>query len=331
MHFSLMPFDIKGRVLDTSFIATDHKFLPDSLGLRAQTLKLRFADPEMKADFLTPRISFEELIPRLENIKHFMDSSTFSGRVFHRAFIGDPAGMIYSPVYIKNRAIYDAVLNRPIAKFTIIRADKFQSLDTRRDWKIKFISALCPNCGWDLTGERNSVVLFCKNCDMAWQVSRGGFKKLNFGVVPWREKKVVYIPFWRMKIKLEGLDPGSHADLIKIANLPGFWTPAFKVRPRVFLRMAKQLTIVQPAKDLRRTLAGLDLCPVTLNVSAALDSIKVILADIAVSRKKILPLLSGMDIKMKESLLVYLPFTVRGNEFIQTQMKFSIQRNAMRI
>ena len=72
----------------------------------------------------------------------------------------------------------------------------------------------------------------------------------------------MYLPFWRIKAGVSGIDLDSYADLVKIANLPKamqenwndvpfyFWAPAFKIRPKVFLRLANNVTLAQPRERL---------------------------------------------------------------------------------
>ncbi|MDY7031632.1 MAG: hypothetical protein SVY10_06945 [Thermodesulfobacteriota bacterium] len=365
MFFSLEPYQVKKKFLDTSLLASKNNFMPDTLGLRIQTQKLKFAVRGMKGSFLSPQILMSEVVSqveqtcnsrealgrlantglpvsKIERISHSRDSKKSSKSTFHRAFIGDVTSMIYAPVYMKGSEIYDAILDRPITKSTDMIVEGLQSTDNCQNWKINFISAMCPHCGWDLEGERDSVILFCKHCDSSWQVTEQGFKRLPFSIVPSKEKNVVYIPFWRMDVMVNGLDACSYADLIRLANLPKaiqkeweeeklyFWSPAFTTNPKLFLRLTKQMTLFQPSEETRGTLDGSTLCPVTIPLSEALESVKIILANISIPKKKIFPLLPEMDIKSKSSLLVYFPFVIRGNEFIQNQMKFSIQRNAVR-
>ncbi len=146
-----------------------------------------------------------------------------------------------------------------------------------------------------------------------------------------------------MKVEIEGLQLESYADLIKLANLPRamreeckkrefyFWSPAFHVPPRLFLRLAKQTTVLQPPAEFEESIPKKSsLYPATLPVDEALESVTVTLAGIAVPKKKFFPLLPDLAIRLEESVLIYLPFALEGDEFIQTEMNFSINRNTMR-
>jgi predicted Zn-ribbon and HTH transcriptional regulator len=381
MSFLVKSFNIQNKVVDTSFLATDHTFLPSSLGIRTQTLKLSFADPRTKASFLSPRISFQDAISRFGVSIHETERAISSGRFFDRnfirdavsnfgapiqeavsrfgesrdetesavssdfflrTFIGDTVSIIYLPVYMKGSAVYDAILNRPIAKLDARDIDHFRTSDKQRNWKIHFIPAQCPDCGWDLTGGKQSISLLCKNCDTAWQVHKGKFKKLSYSAVPSGDKKVVFLPFWRMKVQMSGLNLHSYADLVRFANLPRaikkewekigifFWAPAFKLQPRMFLRLAKQMTILQPHEEFKEEVPTSALHPVSLDSNDAFDSIMITLAHMTKRKNRIFPLLPHVKMSLKNARLVYFPFTLKGTDFIQTQMQFSIQRNALR-
>jgi predicted RNA-binding Zn-ribbon protein involved in translation (DUF1610 family) len=340
-YYSLKPFAVNNRVVDTSFRASNHTFLPDSLGLRSQTLKLRFATKKETGNFLHPQVPFSNVLSSIEKISRTTDSLTTPGKVFHTAFIGETVSMIYLPVYLKGKAIFDGILNRPLARLSDIRSEMLQTSDNHKHWKLKYISSLCPSCGWDLTGGKESLALFCNNCSIALQVSNGSFKKLRFGVSPSQNKHVTYFPFWRMKVNINGINANSYADLIRIANLPKavkkeweekelfFWSPAFKTNPRLFLRLSKQLTLLQPSEDLDGSLEQLSLQPATLNVEEAFESVTVTLGNISAAKHKIFPLLSKAEIERKQSLLVFFPFTVKGNEYVHADKNLSIQRSAV--
>ncbi|HDO22995.1 MAG TPA: hypothetical protein ENG86_09155, partial [Nitrospirae bacterium] len=306
LYFSIRPFDIKNKVLDTSFSASGQEFLPISMGLRTQTLKLKFADSEMKTTYLPNQLTVNEAISRIEKMTHFFDSHEYTGRIFHKAFVGDTVSMIYAPLYIRNRAIYDGVLDRPIATLTQSRQECLEQPVGKTAWRIDFKPALCPDCGWDLSGGRDSVVLLCRNCDSAWHSVKGTFRKVDFRVVRWRDRNVIYLPCWRMSAEIEGVDLKSYADLVKTANLPKapkpewrkkeifFWAPAFRTHPHLFMRLARQMTILQPEGDYNDSFPRSAFCPVTLDSGEAFESIKVTLANIAVAKRKFFPKLPSV-------------------------------------
>jgi hypothetical protein len=65
-------------------------------------------------------------------------------------------------------------------------------------------------------------------------------------------------------------------------------------------------------------------------MSEALESLKIIVASICVPKKLIFPHLQELKFALDERMLVYFPFTVRGEELIQPEIQMSIQKNALR-
>jgi hypothetical protein len=145
-----------------------------------------------------------------------------------------------------------------------------------------------------------------------------------------------------MKVQLSGINLQSYADLVRFANLPRaikkewekigifFWAPAFKLQPRMFLRLAKQMTILQPHEEFKEEVPTSALHPVSLDSNDAFDSIMITLAHMTKKKNRIFPLLPHVEMSLKKTSLVYFPFTLKGTDFIQTRMQFSIQRNALR-
>ena len=342
MYFSARPFEIRSKVLDTSFLSSDADFLPVSMGLRTQALKLKFASPAMTSRYMVSSSGLDDVVLRVERTSRVVESFTYTGRVYHSAFVGETASMIYSPVYVKNRAIYDGVLDRPIANLTQLREEKLTQFARKKGWRINFVPALCPDCGWDLAGARDSIVLLCRNCDTAWSPVRGAFRKVEFRVAPFRGTQAVFIPFWKMEISFRGIDLHSVADLMKLANLPRalkpglegkkahFWSPAFRGHPRVFMRLARQMTILQPDGEYKDAFPRAPFLPVTLDSGEAVESVKVTLASIAVAKRKFFPRLPDIGVSPKSVVLMFFPFQLRGTELISADFRFSIQKNTMR-
>jgi hypothetical protein len=159
-------FDGKGvqhKFVDVSRQAVESLLFPASLGLRCQALKLKFVTPETSGRFLQPTQSFAEAA---QNFEDRLDK-TSAKAILHHVHIGETISLIYAPFFIKNR-IYDAVLKVPTAMTMTEDFDIDQLLAESPNWRIHFISTLCPGCGWDLEGKKDSLVLLCKNCVSAW-------------------------------------------------------------------------------------------------------------------------------------------------------------------
>ena len=334
MVFSCRHNEINCRVIDTTSPAAQLSFLPLSLGFKPQALKLQFVRSETSARFLSRQVPFDDVFSGVEKQTKKMSAS-------YSEFIGETVSLIYAPFYYKNNLLYDAIADQPVKEIMGDSVEKDLSFDSHADWNVKFVPTLCPYCGWDLSGEKESCVLFCNNCDSAWEFLAGGFKKLEYGAVSGDNTDILYLPFWRMKADIEGAMLKSYADLIRFVNLPRaifkgceesgiyFWSPAFKVNPKLFLRIAGQLTVFQPDEKPQKTQGNFSAYPVTLPAREAAETVAITLAHIASDKKKMFSTLSEIKIELKEYFLTYLPFTVRANELVQCQMQFSINRNAL--
>jgi len=200
---------------------------------------------------------------------------------------------------------------------------------------------LCPDCGWDLAGDKNALVLLCGNCDSAWQAAEGSFEKVDFGFIPSFDGASLYLPFWRIQAPISEAKLRSYADLIRLANLPkpiqsrweehpvAFWIPAFKVQPQLFLRLARLFTTSQQSSDVQNGVPRSPLHAVTLPLAEAVESIKVLITSLAVQKNSILSLLSETMITPDECSLIYCPFVLKGTELIHPTMQVSISANAL--
>jgi hypothetical protein len=108
-----------------------------------------------------------------------------------------------------------------------------------------------------------------------------------------------------------------------------FWSPAFKIRPKVFLNLSRQFTVTQKFFQGEREIQNRKLYPVTLPHTEATQAMKMILAGSTFNKKDVLPLLPRVNFKTLDSTLVYLPFTDTGNEMIQQEMQTSINKNTL--
>jgi hypothetical protein len=285
MLFFCGPSGIQNRFVDVSHRAIDASIFPVSVGLRTQAMKLRFATADAKGRFLKPRQSFDKFLSTFQ--ERFAQS--LPKPILHQSNIGETLSMIYSPFYLTDR-LYDAILSKPIStklpqNFNI---DNFSEEHPRG--YIRFVSTLCPNCGWNLEGERDALVLACNNCNSIWYPVGKRLKQLKFAQLPGRKDSTIYLPFWRIKADISGINLHSYADLITVGNLPKivqndwkeipfrFWTPAFKVRPKIFLHLATQTTLSQPGEKLISELPNARIYPTTLPIKEAVESLKITLA-----------------------------------------------------
>ena len=338
MLFSCVSGGVRQKFIDVSHQAVNSPFFPISVGFRSQALKLKFVTPDTEGRFLEPDQPFEKVM----NIFEERFKGSLPKPVFHQAHIGESLSLIYSPFYVNSR-VYDAVLNEPVSSSLPDDFNESNFSGGRPDWRIGFLPTLCPDCGWDMEGRRDSMVLICRNCDSLWQPDEKGFKKLKFAHIPIKEKDIIYLPFWRIRADVSEIDLKSYADLVKIANLPkvvqqefsdikfSFWSPAFKVRPQTFLPLAQKMTLSQPQEKLIYKLPESELYPVTLPFSEAVESLKINLAGFVKPQKKLLPKLSDIKIRPRSFLLVYVPFLIKHHELIGLSSNFAISKNQLKM
>lgn len=331
LSFSIQHSEVSHRFVDTNILALTFPGVPSSLGLRPQVFRLKFASPEISGTFFNPQISVREVMD------HFGAPDPLS--IYH-TFIGETVNLIYSPMYLENNVLYDSILKRPV--YTLETGDSENLMASRASSRgnISFISTLCAQCGWDLQGEKDAMVLICRNCDSAWSCRGNAFTNVAYAIMANGESVSHYLPFWRMRARIEGIRLESYGDLIRAGNLPKaitrtfeetplyFWCPAFKVNPALFLRWARQMTVSQPEEKSRELSQGMSLYPATLPISEAEESIMITIADI-ITVKRIIPLLPEIRIHVNEFLLVYHPFTSRQSELVHATMKLSIDKRSL--
>lgn len=343
MVFSFQGVEIEQRIVDSSLIAVKLPSFAPSLGVRPQTLKLRFVDPGSAGKFILPHFPFRMHPQRPQAALAFVNQKDSAPPPILESFVGETRSIIYSPVFIRNGDFYDGLLNRPVASAPAEIVSNLQ-VSPHSDASMKFFPMLCPQCGWDLQGERDTLALLCRNCNTLWESTETGLGKLDFAVVPGGKGAALHLPFWRIHATVTGLAPlHSYADLIRIANLPriagkededrelAFWIPAFKVQPVLFLRLARLLTIQQHPGPMEETLPAPPLHPVTLPPGEAAESVKAAIASLVVPRRRYFPMLSETHIDCRSRTLVYIPLIAEGQDFLLPGMQLSINRNALNL
>ena len=336
MLFSCAESGITHKFIDTSRQAIHSPIFPISVGLRSQALKLKFVLPETKGYFLKPALSFNNIINYFE--QNLIKSHT--DKLSYQSHIGETISLVYSPFYL-NSKIYDAVLNQPLAARIPDDFLSDQPAEKPLDGHIQLIPSLCPDCGWDLQGEKDSLVLFCKHCNTAWKPSGKGFKKINYRFMPLEGDPIYYVPFYRVQADVSGVRLNSYADLVKLANIPKvvqddwnnigfyFWSPAFKIRPKTFINIARDITLSQPNKKLIHRVFNAAMHPVNLPVQEAVESLKMTAASFIRPKHKIMSLLNDMIIKPKKALLVYIGFQASPHSLIQPELHVAINKNQL--
>ena len=328
---------VKYRILDITRLALPLKRFPVSLGLRPQAMKMRFLSYATEGSFLKCFLNTSEMLANAE--KQFL--AAIREDIFHKAYVGEAVNLIYLPLFLQEGALFDAITQRPVARLPRDR-EKFSSItENVPPWQLTFLATLCPRCGWNMEGEKDSVVLTCPNCQTAWEAERGKFVSVDFFSVLSDDPDLTYLPFWKMSVRTEGINIDTFADFITITNQPkvvqkswhqkdmAFWAPAFKIRPKLFLFISRCLTLASEDFEGQETLPDQLRHPVTLPVAEAIQAIKVTLADATVNKKDIVPRLPDISTSVKGATLVYLPFRKTGHEMIEIQTGLAINRKSL--
>lgn len=326
------------RIADLSRPGVELPFLPRSLSVRSQVLKMRFAVPAPQTSFLANRLSVPAMLDRVGR-----SLAPAAGNLYHQAMIGEAVQLIYLPLARQGGQVFDAVAGTPLFRLPPAE-DPFEPLRERNPaWRLHQLATLCPHCGGNLEGARDSNVLYCRNCLSAWWPRDGRFTPLSFGLTAGKSKEVLYLPFWQIEATGSPLPLSSYADFIRLTNQPRvlqpgweqrplhFWAPAFKIRPDQYLRLATQLTLAQPEFASRVALPPGPLPSVTLPQSEAIQSLIPILAASAIKRLPLYPLLPELAFAIRGIRLHLLPFLTSGYELAQEQTGILINRRALEL
>lgn len=330
---------IDHHIVDITRVGFDFTGLPLSLGFRPQAMKMKFVTPHVSGSFVKSALKVDEI---LDSVGVFT-SALMSRKFFHRAYIGEALSIIYLPLYVKNDKLVDAVTDEPLNALPGGHDFLIGTVEQYPRWQVQFLATICPDCGWDLDGETDSVVLTCSNCVSAWEATSGGLVRVSFRFVPGTGDKTVYLPFWKISASSRhGLEIQTYADFIRVTNQPKvvrkewetqdmcFWIPAFKIRPQIFLHLSKQMTVSQENFAWEDEMPHTSLYPVTLPLSEAVQSLKTILAHSIMNKRKLFPALPDVNFTVGRSELMYLPFNDRGQqELIQDSMPISIHKKTL--
>lgn len=348
------------RLLDRTLLAIDQPELPPSLGIRPQAMRLRTATADSPGRFCAPAFPVDRALPDVDTgagisggERELDDPDPGPG-----AFIGETVSLIYLPVTL-GRGVYEGVLGKKIGTTKTEEALRAAAVEPKERLAVRFLANSCPECGWELTGEKDSVALFCLNCACSWAVDGGSLRRAPFAVVGSSFRAESFLPFWRLAATVPGIALSSYADLVRFANLPKLvrgewedrplylWVPAFKIQPEAFLRLARAATIHQPEattggsmRDILGSLgpsaphrstgeAASSFHPASLSCAEACESLKVVLGEIGARRDTLVPHLRRATITVSERLLAYVPFRSDGGEITNPEIPLAVNRTLL--
>ena len=340
-RFKGMLFTCLAGTIDTHFLDVSHQafrspHFPINIGFRGQTQKLRFLEPDSGAVFIKPDIPFRHVLSMWGD----QYSANLPKPILHQDFIGETFSMIYAPFYVDS-ALHDAVLNQPVSQAPPDKIEQSLVKETTPRWSLQFMATLCPQCGWDLSGDRDSLALNCTNCHTVWWVKKGQLVQLKTAHVASKKDNAVYLPFWRIQADVDMLALKNYADLVRLANLPRviqpewketpfyFWNPAFKVRPQSYLTIATQVTLNQPVHRLNTGQPPGQIQGVSLPLREAVESLTLNLANFLKPKERLVDWIPRIKIQPNRFLLIYLPFEENRHELIQPEINLAINKNLL--
>lgn len=339
--YKAVPFKIDSQLVDATTLALPHSHVPRSMGLRPQTLHMRFAAKGTPGRFVKPVLPFPEA---LEIIEKQIQSVRDDGKeeVFEKTYLGETASIVFAPYLLDGNTLVDAILKRPAAALEPQEVTELTgSLAALARWAPRFLSAMCPHCGWDLKGDKSGVVFVCKGCNSGWAPRGEEFRKILVKTIFSKDEKAIYLPFWRIEAQAAGIKLKSYADMIRVANLPkairkeweaepfAFWVPAFKVHPHLFLRTAKQVTLTPFSGDMEEQAPGLKAYPANLPLSEAVQSFKIVLSTFGKPLRTIFQGLSRINFTPEKATLVYAPFAEKASDLVQEELGIAISKKAL--
>lgn len=341
--FSCYGWQVRHRVVDITHLGASGVVagLPPSLGLRPQAMKVSLLARATPGYFLPQLLQAQAILDFAAQATDVVPENGLEP-LYHEAFIGETISCLYLPLYLHDDSLHDAVTNRIVATGVSASGLRRQCLPFRQKWLPRYLTTLCPSCGGPLDGERDSLVLSCRNCHTCWEEEGGEFRPLAWQRVASSRKDARYLPFWKVEVKASGVKMATFGDFLRLTNQPlvvqpghdrmalCFWVPAFKIRPQIFLNLARSLTLSQGRLPAGEPVMAGDLFPVTLPRGEAVQAVKTVLAEAAVNKRDILPLLPEISLQPQAMELVYLPFNENGHDLVQEQTMLAVAASVLR-
>jgi hypothetical protein len=311
------------RIVDVSARAVPLDQAPLSLGMRAQSVRISFAPQVSDAHYLGSALEISNILDRAVKSIQEKDNSI----VFHRAFLGEAISRVYLPLSIDGEVLIDGLSGKELGTLTGGSESLNKWITEEAPERPRLVPALCPECGSDLTGEGKSLVFVCSHCSAIWETAPEGLRRTQGFFAECTRRGSLNLPFWRIEA---GISVAGHPTGRDLPELLTIWTPAFKIRPDQFLRLARRLTSSPVYIKLTQEKDSAGLFPVMLPRREAVQAAKAVLYECSVRKKIIGPLLSRMQVIPKAIDLCYLPFDQSGYDLLCLCLPLAVNRNALK-
>lgn len=336
--FALEACDVAERILDTSAPAITAAGLPPSLGLRPQAMALSFYDPREPGTFLAPTVTLPSFLHSLGGgLRGRLKGS--AAKIFYQAFVGESVSVIYTPFFEQEGKIGDAVTGRLLGPWP--EGLTAEAPGSGPESRLQFVPTLCPRCGGDMEGERDAVVLRCRTCGRFWETSGSNFHEVDASFGSGAGGESVWIPFWDLEAACQGFSLETLGDFVGLARIPRhlspqeaarpfrFRIPAFKVAPRIFLRLGRAATMGQTDTPTSETLPDGPLYPVTLPSVEAFQACPIVLGAASPAKEELFPKIRKGRLAFHGKRLTYLPLRRLSAEWIVDPFGLTLPLNAL--
>ncbi|MDD5232512.1 MAG: hypothetical protein PHG91_03855 [Syntrophales bacterium] len=330
---------VRCKTIDASLPALSLEGIPPSLGVRPQALRLSCVTPDTPGVFPLPDLPRSGFFPRMESAFSLAKDQFLETPAPLRAYLGDFLAIVYFPFVLEKNALQDGLTGKSVCRMGPEKTAVLNACKPNSGSRARFVSTLCPQCGANLKGGRDSRVLSCGNCGTLWIGSRKGFVNLPFSFYEGEGEH--WLPFWKIRTGGSKVRLDTLADLILLANLPKvirdqdrretayLWLPAFKIDPKLFLRISKLLTVMQP-HDGEGPLPKGKVHPAAISPDDAAEALHPAVVNLAMNSRMLVPMLAASPMKAVDTRLVLIPFRSRGTEIVQESFRISINKNALR-
>lgn len=339
IDFTYRASGVTTGVIDRTSLARNSSCFPYSLGVRPQVFKLRFAGRAVEKVLLQPSVELRDGHDEATTPGVLPDRSLIPDPVLFRVALREVQSLIFSPVGFQGNALCDAIDGKNLGRRMDEVGSELSSCGGEQA-EVSFIPTLCPNCGADLVGEKESILLFCSNCQQAWRVTGCALQSVS-AVFLAGPKGARYLPFWCVRPDLEGLEEPLFIDPAKTGG-PGrrrvylddpgfrFWLPAFKVNASIFLTLAERATVAQLSVNDTAGETADGVYPVTIPAVEAVKLVKVMTALLVGKPEAAHPLFERMTARPDDAQLCFIPFSFTGYEFVQEKTRMSLLPNALK-
>ncbi len=324
---------VDGALLDATVPAQDELPLAGSLGIRPQVLDLWLGDPAAGRP-VAAALGPAEAVRKAEGR---VDDAVGRRGVTLTRLVGDTVALVFAPFALERAArgwqlrpaLPDGAA-RPLdaGQVRAVRAALEAPFEPQRRHALPL---RCPECAGDLPAAAGAVAFWCSRCGRGWVPGGGRLAPLRYETVPAPEPGCRHFPFWAVSFRARGLPFDSRAGLRRWAvsyqpvppgwdrQPPVAWIPAFKVQPRLFLRVARNLTLAAlPAGSADRPAPDAEAVePARLPLTEAAQALKLVLAELARGREPVLAALPGVGLRVRNARLVLVPFRRGRAEWVE--------------